>query len=180
MCAGLWLTDHIECAFCGTVAVVFATLNVSIAATGTGFLSFPFAFQQAGYVLGTAMCVGTSVLCAYSLTIIASCARQHNASSYQGLVKAMFGEWARQCVQWLVIVFNYTGNIASLQVISSQAAPLLAIWFPSQLAGSSPRCVKKRDSGAFCLCVLGIEPLRPLRPSDPPPPPPGLFYLVTV
>jgi hypothetical protein len=39
-----------------------------------------------------------------------------------------------------VILFNYTGNIASLQVISSQAAPLLAVWFPHQLAGSSPRC----------------------------------------
>lgn len=138
-CTERRLTDYVEFACCVTVVVVFATLNVSIAATGTGFLSFPFAFQQAGYVLGTAMCVGTSVLCAYSLTIIASCARLHNANSYQELVKAMFGEWARQCVQWLVILFNYTGNIASLQVISSQAAPLLAIWFPSQLAGSSPR-----------------------------------------
>ena len=76
----------------------------------------------------------------------------------------MFGETARQCVQWIVILFNFTGNIASLQVISSQAAPLLAIWcvafavcvscvirvlfllifarrldrFPKQLAGSDP------------------------------------------
>ena len=70
------------------------------------------------------MCIGTSVLCAYSLTVIAGCARQHEAGSYQELVLVMFGEGARQCVQWIVILFNFTGNIASLQVFSSQAAPL--------------------------------------------------------
>ena len=36
-------------------AMVFATVNVSIAATGTGFLSFPFAFSQAGLLGGAVL-----------------------------------------------------------------------------------------------------------------------------
>ena len=106
----------------------------------------PQAFQQAGFALGAALCIGTSVLCAYSLTVIAGCARQHEAGSYQELVLVMFGEGARQCVQWIVILFNFTGNIASLQVISSQAAPLLSLWFPAQMAGESPTLMQCDDS----------------------------------
>ena len=70
-------------------------------------------------------CVSTSILCAYTLGVISICARDYEAQSYQQLVLLMFGESARQVVQWLVIIFNFTGNIVSLQVISSQAAPLL-------------------------------------------------------
>ena len=75
-------------------------------------------------------------------------ARQHEAGSYQELVLVMFGEGARQCVQWIVILFNFTGNIASLQVISSQAAPLLSrmpLQPPSQPPPQPAAATARRD-----------------------------------
>jgi hypothetical protein len=144
-------------------AMVFATLNVSIAATGTGFLSFPFAFQQAGYLGGLALCVGTSLLCAYSLTVIALCARDHNARSYQELVLVMFGERWRQIVQWLVIIFNFTGNIVSLQVISSEFSALLEQAAPHSrmLGGCSDSNACK--SATIAVVTVVILPLCLLR-----------------
>ena len=84
-------------------AAIFAVVNVSIAATGTGFLAFPFAFSQAGMALGVALCVITSLLCGYSLVVIAHCANQYQAKSYQQLVYLMFGVRAQHFIEWSVI-----------------------------------------------------------------------------
>jgi hypothetical protein len=145
-------------------AMAFATLNVSIAATGTGFLSFPFAFAQAGYLGGLALCVGTSLLCAYSLLVIATCARDHGARSYQELVLVMFGEHTRQLTQWLVIIFNFTGNIVSLQVIASQVASLLEQVRP---ACARAACAASNGSRLTHVTRSGFRTLKPSKSAPP-------------
>lgn len=100
-------------------------------------------------------------MCAYTLIIIATCAADHGARSYQELVLRMFGESARQLVQWLVIIFNFTGNIVSLQVISSQVATLLGQlvgphveWFNQ--CSPLPPSETQKDHLCIVLSMVGL------------------------
>lgn len=131
------------------IKVLFAIMNVSNAAMGTGVLAFPLAYKQAGWAFGSILTLGYGVIMTTTLFIIAKAARQHDAISYQELLGRMFGQKTKSFLMYVVAVFVFFVKVSFLNVMTAQSTPIVRQWSGSSSAVLAP-CTTEFD-GSVCL-----------------------------
>jgi len=110
----------------GDVPPYRAIFLVTNAAFGAGILNFPEAYMNAGG-LATALTVQCILLVFIlgAFLIVARCADQSQASTYQDVILFMCGPTAKLICQLLIIVYFFGACITYLIIIGEQASKVL-------------------------------------------------------
>ena len=138
--------------------LVFAVMNVSNAAMGTGVLAFPLAYKQAGWAFGSILTLGYGVIMTTTLFIVAKAARQHDAISYQELLGRMFGQKTKSFLMYVVAVFVFFVKVSFLNVMTANSTPIVRQWSGSSSALLAP-CTAE-FGGSVCVCRAFASPTR--------------------
>ena len=107
-------------------ALIKVIANVSNAALGSGLLAFPFAYSQAGSILGLIVTVLCGIVCAISLTVLAKCARNHDAATYPDLADKMYGHRGKQVMLIAQIGYTFATTVGYLIVLGTMVAPFIS------------------------------------------------------
>jgi amino acid permease len=125
--------------FMGSVA------NLCSATLGAGVLALPYAFYQAGIVLGLSLLLTSAVATAVSIKLLVQASEHYQLFTYELLVEALFGKHWRVCVEVSIVVF--CGGCAVAYVIAvgdilersnllwynSRALSMTAVWMTAML-----------------------------------------------
>ena len=84
------------------------------AAIGSGVLAFPFAYAQAGWVMGALITIFCGFLLSISMCVLVKAARTHNASTYQ--VRASRVHQNTYKYQWYIIFTFSVGYSIHIRV----------------------------------------------------------------
>jgi amino acid permease len=122
---------------------------------GGGVLSLPYAFSQAGVILGTILLVVTALASDYSAFILVAASRRGNAHTYEDVACLAFGPKGRIASQILVICLTYLALIAYSILLLDLVVPAFAQYIPSLSMGVSPA----EASSNFALKLLVGGPL---------------------
>lgn len=112
-----------------------ATFNIASATLGAGALSLPYAFRQAGLLLGIFWLVSASLATVYSikLLLVASRLASHltgnTLDSYEDLAGALFGRMMKGVVEAMIILFCYGTAIAYCVAVGDILEPIRAFDF---------------------------------------------------
>jgi len=101
-----------------------ATLALASTIMGGGVLSMPFAFKQAGIVAGLILLCLMAAASAFSLYILVSCSRRIGARSYDAVMMAALGRWARPLTLILLLCLLMLGCVAYMLLVRELAAPI--------------------------------------------------------
>ncbi|ORZ36283.1 transmembrane amino acid transporter protein-domain-containing protein [Catenaria anguillulae PL171] len=84
-------------------SVVGATLNFTNSIIGAGIIGLPYAFKEAGFVLGVVLLVVLAFLVAWTVVLLVKCGKMVSKTSYQDLVNAAFNGRG----QFLITFFHH-------------------------------------------------------------------------
>eukprot|EP00892_Ulva_mutabilis_P003484 jgi/Ulvmu1/1507/UM011_0237.1 len=108
-----------------------AVFNLGNSAIGAGILAFPYAFQSAGLVGASLMCIVVAVLELGTMNNLIKAATAHRSLAYQSLVRSALGPAAGVVLSWTIFIY-LTGSCVAFMMIAGDAthAMLQRFLFP--------------------------------------------------
>jgi amino acid permease len=113
----------------GTGTFKGSTANLANSAIGAGVLALPFAFQQAGLVMGIFLSVVFCPLITLTLHIMGRAQKLSNEGTLQGTVRKLLGQRAYITIITFQLVFIMGACCAFLIIICDNLQPQFAQWF---------------------------------------------------
>ncbi|KAI9183200.1 hypothetical protein H9P43_004117 [Blastocladiella emersonii ATCC 22665] len=141
-------------------SVLGAVLNFTNSIIGAGIIGLPYAFRQAGFVLGLGLLVVLAFVVAWTVVLLAKCGKLSSTSSYQALVDATFGGRGQFLIAFFQFIFAF-GAMCAYQVIIGDTLPtvMTALLGGGSSSSSSEHWFLARD---FIIVVTTLLILLPL------------------
>jgi amino acid permease len=135
-----------------------SVFNLCNSAIGAGILALPYAFHQAGVVMGMVCMIVMALMLAFTNKVLVWTNRLNpEAKSYEKLVRAVFGHKTSILVTWSVILTTFGACTGFLVIIADILPPLV------KLVVSDPEWVSSRIAVTIAVSVVGILPLASLK-----------------
>lgn len=144
-----------------------AVLTIANAALGAGLLSIPYAFAQAGLLVGmllTLLLVGGACvsLCVIMATMGRAQAADPGVSSFGTLVEWSCGKSASWAVEVTVILNSFGSCVGYLVLLGDVLTPLVAPALPASVRGHA-RTLVVLGAAAACLLLCLLRRISYLR-----------------
>ena len=135
-----------------------SVVNLVATMIGGGVLSLPYAISRGGVVAGTLFLLLSSILSAFSLGLLISCARRTGAQSYQDVAAAAFGATASRITLVLLALLTFLATVGYMILIRDLATPITTeyIWDFSNATKADQRWY---DDAVAAICLAPFIPL---------------------
>lgn len=142
-----------------------ALFNLTNSILGAGVLGLPAYFAMAGYVSGTLLLAGQSLLMYYTVHLLTRVARAENADSYGKCAEIILSVRGAVVVQFFIMANNLGALIAYVVLVRDFVRVLAENYsFPDRLVANAllllivyPLVLKASAYFFFFLCVLGVS-----------------------
>lgn len=133
-----------------------AFMNMANSIIGAGIIGQPYAFRQAGMLMGVILLVGLTCTVDWTIRLIVVNSKLSGADSFQSTVEFCFGRTGLIAISIAQWAFAFGGMIAFCIIVGDTIPPVLAALFPS-LKDTHFLWLLTDRRAVIVLFVLGIS-----------------------